>query len=121
MKRACRTKTAVAGLFGLLVVGGGAPPAMAWGDGPFRADGDTHISFQAGFRCEGAARTCVNGPVNSGNSNNAQNVKLTGNPSNSGSPTNNSGSVNSGSSGTGAASGSSNHQQSIGKGGDLRL
>lgn len=114
-------KMAVTGLFGLLLTGGGASPAMAWGDGPFGAEGDTYIRFHAGFTCEGQARYCVNGPVNSGNTSNAQNVRLTGNPSNSGSPTNNSGSVNSGSSGTGAASGSSNHQQHIGEGGELRL
>ncbi|MEU5430519.1 hypothetical protein AB0H73_33645 [Streptomyces olivoreticuli] len=121
MKRTSRIKMAVTGLSGLLLVGGGASPAMAWGDGPFGADGDTHIRFYAGFVCEGRARTCINGPVNSGNTKDSQNVRLNGNPSNSGSPTNNSGSVNSGSTGTGAASGSSNHQQHIGPGGDLHL
>ncbi|MEV5511123.1 hypothetical protein [Streptomyces orinoci] len=112
---------AVAGLLGLLLAGAGASPAMAWGSGPFDADGDTYIRFQAGFSCEGETRTCVNGPVNSGNSSNSQNVRLSGSSSNSGSPANNSGSVNSGSTGTGAAAGSSNHQQHIGGGGDLHL
>ncbi|MFI9722796.1 hypothetical protein ACIHFE_24585 [Streptomyces sp. NPDC052396] len=110
---------AAAGLFGLLLVGGGASPAMAWGEGPFEASGDTFVRFHAGFRCEGEARTCVNGAVNSGNTNNSQNVRLTGATS-GGSPTNTSGSVNSGSTGTGASSGSSN-QQRIGGNGHLRL
>ncbi|MEU3355826.1 hypothetical protein [Streptomyces sp. NPDC037389] len=123
MKSISRTRMAIAGLFGLLLAGGGASPAMAWGgDGPFDASGDTFVRFHAGFSCEGrAARSCVNGPVNSGNSSNSQNVRISGNPSDSGSPVDNSGSVNSGSSGTGAAAGSSNHQRQLGRGGELHL
>ncbi|GAA2715731.1 hypothetical protein GCM10010315_25450 [Streptomyces luteosporeus] len=119
-------KTVGTGVLGLLLagagVGAGASPAAArGGGGPFGADGDTRIIFRAGFTCEGRARTCVNGPVNSGNSSNTQNVRLNGNPSSSGSPTNNAGSVNSGSTGTGAAAGSSNEQQSLDGGGDMRF
>lgn len=121
MKSINRTRMAIAGLSGLLLVGGGASPAMAWGgDGPFSAGGDTFVRFHAGFTCEGRSRACVNGPVNSGNSSNSQNVRINGNPSDSGSPTNNSGSVNSGSTGSGAAAGTSNHQQQLG-GSELHL
>lgn len=113
MKNISPLRMATAGLTGLFLAGGVASPAMAWGDGPFSADGDTIVRFHAGFTCEGRARACVNGPVSSGNSSNSQNVRITGNPSDSGSPTNNSGSVTSGSSGTGAAAGSSNHQRQL--------
>ncbi|MEV4433541.1 hypothetical protein [Streptomyces sp. NPDC049555] len=119
MKTTSGMKTVGTGVLGLLLAGVGASPAAAGGVGPFDADGDTYIRFHAGFTCEGRARTCVNGPVNSGNSSNAQNVRITGNPSSSGSPTNNAGSVNSGSTGTGAAAGSANEQQDLGKAADL--
>ncbi|MCK7623773.1 hypothetical protein MUU72_11805 [Streptomyces sp. RS10V-4] len=112
-----RTKLASAGLCGLLLAGAGTSPALAWGDGPFDANGDTIVRFVAGFRCEGRARYCINGPVNSGNSKDSQNVRLTGNPSNSGSPVASNGSLNSGTTSTGAASGSANHLQHIGQGG----
>nr|WP_237550736.1 hypothetical protein [Streptomyces sp. SID8354] len=106
-------KMAIAGLFGLLLVGNGVTPAMAsaWGDGPFNANGDTFNKFIATFECEGRARYCINGPVNSGNIKNAQNVGINGSPSSSGTPTSNSGSNNSGSTGSGSSSGSSNKQQ----------
>ncbi|MEE6266804.1 hypothetical protein V2E29_14285 [Streptomyces diastatochromogenes] len=115
-------KRVMVGLSGLLLVGAGASPATAGGDGPFGASGDTFVRFFAGFRCEGRARYCINGSVNSGNTKNAGNVNLTGNPSNSGSPVNSSGSNNSGSTSTGTASGSANHMQQIGQGtGSLHL
>ncbi|MFF2806088.1 hypothetical protein ACFVT2_02715 [Streptomyces sp. NPDC058000] len=111
------------GLFGLLLVGGGASPAMAWGygDGPFEASGDTFNRFVAGFRCEGRVRFCINGPVNSGNTKNAENVRINGSPSSSGSPTSSSGSNNSGTTGSGATSGSSNQMKNLGGGGGLHL
>ncbi|MGW1194674.1 hypothetical protein ACWD4B_02255 [Streptomyces sp. NPDC002536] len=118
MKRTSRTKMAAAGLLGLLLAGGTASPAMAWGHGRYGDEGNTFVRISAGFSCEGrAARTCVNGPVNSGNTNNAQNVRLTGTPTSSGSPTSSNGSVNSGSSSTGASSHSSNHLDHTGGGG----
>lgn len=119
MKRTSRTKSAAAGLLGLLLAGGTASPAMAWGHWPYGgAEGNTHVRLSAGFSCEGrAARTCINGPVNSGNTNNSQNVRLTGTPNTSGSPTSSSGSVNSGSSVTGSSSHSSNHLEHTGEGG----
>ncbi|WP_229354194.1 hypothetical protein [Streptomyces sp. UNOB3_S3] len=121
MKSISPIRMATAGLSGLLLVGGAASPAMAWGgDGPFSAGGDTFVRFQAGFSCQGRARACVNGPINSGNSKNSQNVRITGNPSDSGNPVDNSGSTNSGSSGSGASAGSSNHQQQLG-GSELHL
>ncbi|MEU7636908.1 hypothetical protein AB0C11_12570 [Streptomyces sp. NPDC039016] len=111
------------GLFGLLLVGSGASPAMAWGygDGPFEASGDTVNKFIATFRCEGRTRFCINGAVNSGNTRNAQNVRITGNPSSSGSPTSSSGSNNSGSTANGSTAGSSNQMQQHGAGGSLHL
>ncbi|AJC57390.1 MULTISPECIES: hypothetical protein [Streptomyces] len=115
---------AVAGLFGLLLVGGGASPAMAWdvwGDGPFNANGDTVNKFIASFNCEGRARFCINGAVNSGNTKNAENVWINGNPSSSGSPTNSSGANNSGSTANGSQSGSGNKQQHLGQGSSLHL
>ena len=115
---------ALAGFWGVLWVGGGASPAMArggWGDGPFDADGDTIVKFYSGFECEGRARYCVNGAINSGNTKDSGNVRMDGNPSNSGSPVNNSGSNNSGNTGTGAAAGSANHMQRFGQGGSLHL
>ncbi|WP_079064434.1 hypothetical protein [Streptomyces sp. NRRL F-4489] len=116
-----RTRLALASFCGLLLAGAGASPAMAWGDGPFDANGDTFVRFVAGFRCEGRARYCINGPINSGNTKDAQNVHLNGNPSNSGSPVASNGSLNSGDTSTGAASGSANHLQDLGGGGSLHL
>ncbi|WP_241777750.1 hypothetical protein [Streptomyces sp. CT34] len=104
-----RINILLAGVVGLLLAGSAASPAMAWGDGPGDADGDTYISFDAGFSCEGrTSKICINGPVNSGNVRNAQNVSTTGNPGSTGSPVSNSGSNNSGSSATGSQAGSGN-------------
>ncbi|GHF21180.1 hypothetical protein GCM10010359_23210 [Streptomyces morookaense] len=96
---------------------------MAWGRWPDGgAEGNTYVRISSGFSCEGrAARTCINGAVNSGNTSNAQNVRLVGTPSSSGSPVNNSGSVNSGSSVTGSSSRSSNHLEHTGGGGSQYL
>ncbi|QHC26581.1 hypothetical protein GR130_00765 [Streptomyces sp. GS7] len=99
----------LAGVLGLLLVGGAASPAMAWGDGENDAEGYSYTSFHAGFRCEGrTSRVCINGPVGSGNVRDAQNISITGNPGSTASPVSNSGSNNSGSSVTGPSAGSSN-------------
>ncbi|WP_229852190.1 hypothetical protein [Streptomyces albospinus] len=108
MKKTARINILLAGVFGLLLVGGAASPAMAW-DGENDADGHTYINFDAGFSCEGrTSRVCINGPVGSGNVRNAQNISISGNPGSTASPVSNSGSTNSGSTGTGASAGSSN-------------
>ncbi|WP_274914780.1 hypothetical protein [Streptomyces sp. WZ-12] len=119
MKKTSGEQLAFAGFFGVLLVEGGAGRRRrrrgeAGGDGPFDADGDTLVKFSSGFACEGRARYCVNGAINSGNTKDAGNVRTNGNPSNSGSPVNNSGSNNSGNTGTGAAAASANHMQRFG-------
>ncbi|MGD3105459.1 hypothetical protein [Streptomyces sp. YGL11-2] len=109
VKKTARINILLAGVLGLLLVGGAAAPAMAWGGGEDEAEGDIFTSFRAGFSCEGRlSRVCINGPVYSGNVRNAQNISITGNPGSTASPVSNSGSNNSGSSVTGNSAGSSN-------------
>ncbi|MFK4249103.1 hypothetical protein [Streptomyces angustmyceticus] len=117
-----RVNLVIAGACGLLLAAGTASPAQAWDGGPYGLDGvwnsDTVASFHAGFSCRNRARICINGPLNSGNVANSQNVHLSGNNSNSGSPTNVNGNTNDDAGGTtGAENKTSNDIQHIGRGG----
>ncbi|MEU9122451.1 hypothetical protein AB0C96_21755 [Streptomyces sp. NPDC048506] len=123
-----RVKFIIAGACGLLLAVGGASPAMAW-DGPYDewgADGvfnsDTFADFRAVLHCGPRAKVCVNGPANSGNVKNAQNVWLSGNNSDSGSPTNVNGTTNDDAGGTtGAENKTSNDIQHVGGPSSTRL
>ncbi|MGW1376029.1 hypothetical protein ACWD6P_17370 [Streptomyces sp. NPDC002446] len=114
-----RVKFVIAGACGLLLAVGGASPAQAWdgfdgygGDGVWNSD--TIADFRAIIRCGPRAKLCVNGPVNSGNVKNAQNVYVKGNPNDSGSPTNTNGNTNDDAGGTtGVENQSSNKVQNI--------
>ncbi|MGY4970007.1 hypothetical protein ACWGCC_12390 [Streptomyces nigrescens] len=129
MKNMARVNVVIAGACGLLLAVGGASPAQAWdGGGLFGGGGDgvwnsdTIANFHAGFNCSHRARICINGPLNSGNVRNSQNVYLSGSNSNSGSPTNVNGNTNDDAGGTtGAENKSSNDQQHIGGGGKQKL
>ncbi|MFJ9466509.1 hypothetical protein [Streptomyces caniferus] len=126
MKNMARVNLVIAGACGLLLAAGGASPAQAWDGGPYGVDGvwnsDTVASFHAGFSCRNRARICINGPLNSGNVSNSQNVHLSGNNSNSGSPTNVNGNTNDDAGGTtGAENKTSNDIQHIGRGGRQTL
>ncbi|MGY5130684.1 hypothetical protein [Streptomyces nigrescens] len=129
MKNMPRVNFVIAGACGLLLAAGGASPAQAWdGGGLFGGGGDgvwnsdTIANFHAGFNCTDRARICINGPLNSGNVRNSQNVQLSGTNSNSGSPTNVNGNTNDDAGGTtGAENKSDNNQQHIGGGGKQKL
>ncbi|MEU5210745.1 hypothetical protein [Streptomyces sp. NPDC020742] len=118
-----RVNFVIAGACGLLLAAGGASPALAWGgfDRGYGGDGvwasDTIASFRTVLRCGPRARICVNGPVNSGNVRNGQNVHLSGNNSDSGSPTIDNGNTNVDSGGTtGAENKTGNDIQHVGPG-----
>ncbi|MEU5239675.1 hypothetical protein ACH4UR_13060 [Streptomyces lydicus] len=91
MKKMARVDMVIAGACGLLLALGGASPAQA-DENPFGSDdgvfnSDTWADFNASFRCTRRAAICANGPVNSGNVRNAQNVYVSGNNKNSGNAT----------------------------------
>ncbi|MBL1091137.1 MULTISPECIES: hypothetical protein [unclassified Streptomyces] len=113
MKKRTRVSIVIAGACGMLLAAGGVSPAMAWdggyggfGTGGNVIDSDVWASFHSIIRCSPRARVCVNGPVNSGNTKNSQNVHMSGNNSDSGSPTNSNGNTNVDSGGT---TGAENH------------
>ncbi|MGW2629690.1 hypothetical protein ACWC2K_10195 [Streptomyces chattanoogensis] len=80
MKKTRRTHHVIACACGVLMALGGATPALAWSgyDWGGSANGDTWIEMDSILVCKDRARICVNGPVNSGNVRNAQNVSLSG-------------------------------------------
>lgn len=80
MKKSRRTHHVIACACGVLMALGGATPALArsgydWGG---VANGDIWIEMNSILVCKDRARVCVNGPVNSGNVKDAQNVSLSG-------------------------------------------
>ncbi|MCL7490189.1 MULTISPECIES: hypothetical protein [Streptomyces] len=114
-----RVNFVIAGACGLLLAAGGMSPAQAWG-GPWGGgdsvwDSDTYASFHAGLHCPRRARVCVNGPLNSGNLQNSQNVYMRGNNNDSGSPTNINGNTNSHDETHGVESRTRNHLQNVGR------
>lgn len=120
MKNMARVNFVIAGACGLLLAAGGMSPAQAWG-GPWGGggdsvwDSDTIAQIRTGLHCSRRARVCVNGPLNSGNLQNSQNVYLRGNNNDSGSPTNINGNTNSHDETHGVESRTRNHLQNVGR------
>ncbi|REK91369.1 hypothetical protein DY245_04940 [Streptomyces inhibens] len=126
MKNMACVKFMIAGACGLLLAVGGASPAQAWdgldgygGDGVWNSD--TYADFRAVLRCGPRARVCVNGPVNSGNVRNSQNIHMSGNNSNSGSPTNDNGNTQAHDETNGVKVKANNNQLKAGRGGGQKL
>ncbi|MFG2209855.1 hypothetical protein [Streptomyces sp. NPDC048638] len=76
-------------------------------------NGDTWIEMNSILVCKHRARICINGPLNSGNLRNSQNVYMSGTVSNSGSPTNTNGTSDSGNTANGNETDSENNTQKI--------
>ncbi|MGW7578841.1 hypothetical protein [Streptomyces sp. NPDC054765] len=115
MKNIARINVVVAGACGLLLAVGGGSPAQAWGGGDGVWDSDTFASFHSGLHCPRGARVCVNGPLNSGNLVNSQNLYMSGNSNDSGSPVNVNGNTNSHNETHGVESRTRNHLQNVGR------
>ncbi|MEU9110381.1 hypothetical protein AB0D04_00970 [Streptomyces sp. NPDC048483] len=116
MKKSARTNHWIAGACGVLLALGGATPAMAWSgyeDWGGSANGDTWIEMNSNLVCRHRARVCINGPVNSGNLRNSENIYIGGTASNSGSPTNTNGTTDSGNTAKGNEADSENNQQKL--------
>lgn len=130
MRRIVQAGTIV-GTCGLMMLGSGAAHAVKIpGDSLLSAVADADVGTVTGtvngvlcnnrlgqvhYRSPQLAspHSCINGPVNSGNSLNSGNFFNHGNPNNSGNLANTNGSTNSADSATGAASGSNNNVQRV--------
>ncbi|ARF57250.1 hypothetical protein B1H19_26530 [Streptomyces gilvosporeus] len=116
MMNSARVKSLIAGACGVLLAMGGASPALAsdgfdvWGGS---GNGDTWVEMDSILVCKHRAKICVNGPLNSGNLKNSQNVYLSGNQSNSGSPTNINGASEADNTGKGNENDSENNTQKV--------
>jgi len=124
MRKAVRRLAVAAGAAGLLLTG--AAPAAASADWPFDSvgNGDSNVSgnserlWTGGLHvyCRGGERICANGPVNSGNLKNSQNVTVKGSSNNSADVKAVSGSVNSQGYYEGPRTNSGNNVQNINMG-----
>ncbi|MCQ4079380.1 hypothetical protein NGB36_01850 [Streptomyces sp. RB6PN25] len=107
MRNTLRASALITGACGLLLAAAGPSFAQTqraptggfgsggWGGGLKSIDSDTIADFRIFFHCSSPSRTCINGPVNSGNLWGSQNLWWkSGAADDSGSPTNTNGNTN---------------------------